>query len=78
MSQGPAIQKTIVQGVVSDTSPESAVDGSVQELSLTADGRLRVRTDGYDESLTWFKPETRNMLVEFPFESVTFNHSAWE
>lgn len=41
MSQGYTINRIVVQGIVSDVPPTLPVD-TVQSLSLTQDGRLRV------------------------------------
>lgn len=41
MSQGSAIESTIVKGVVSDT-PSNYIPDEVKPLSLSTDGRVRV------------------------------------
>lgn len=54
MSQGPAINKTTIQGVVSDGMPDSMIEGSLQSVSITKQGRVRVATVSEDTGVAFF------------------------
>ncbi len=74
MSQGAA-NVGILKGVVSDGLPDSTVDGTVQGLSLTKQGRLRVATVVEDVAPLFFTSAQEAQWGEGP--SLTAG-SPWE
>jgi len=57
VSQGPAIARIVVQGVVSD-SPPVYIDGRTEPVSISSDGRLRVLTVAAPTYLEFFSAQT--------------------
>lgn len=66
MSQGGAIDKTLMQCVVNDGLPDSTVDGTVQAISLTKQGQIRVATVEEDIGVTFFASEMESLWGEGP------------
>lgn len=75
MSQGTAIDKTTVQGVVSDGLPESRAEGTVQSLSLTNNGQLRVSSVSEDVLVQFFMAGHESQWGEGPLYTPD---SPWE
>lgn len=65
---------TVAKGLVSDSLPDSTVEGTVQALSLTKLGRLRVATTPEDTGPNFFLEEYKS-----PWGTSLFPHSTpWE